>query len=251
MSKNIHAPYSFPSGIFITGTDTNVGKTIVTTALSLALQEQGIQVGLMKPVETGRSPSFQDSDSARLRQSLQLNTPPPIRNSYQFPDPLAPLAASKRIQQPIDLDRIKTHYEEIRGQCELVLVEGAGGILVPLTDQCNVRNLISLLELPVIVVTRSTLGAVNHTLLTLEALHTKRIPILAIVINQATPLVGTEIEKLQISSTNQLIREHTGIQVFGPLLFSPLIDNDWEKGILEIAQDAEIQKLVKFLKKMS
>ncbi len=247
MSNNIHTRYSFPSGIFITGTDTNVGKTIVTTALSLTLQEQGIQVGLMKPVETGRSLSFQTSDSTRLRHSLQPKTPLPIHSSYQFPDPLAPLAASKRIQQPIDLDRIKTHYQEILGKCELVLVEGAGGVLVPLTDQSNMRDLISFLELPVIVVTRSTLGAVNHTLLTIEALRKKHIPILAIVLNQSTPVAGTEIEKMQIDSTNQLIREHSGVQVFGPLLFSPLIQNHWEKGILEITQDAEIRKLVKFL----
>ena len=251
MNKNIHAPYSFPRGIFITGTDTNVGKTTVTIALSLTLQKQGIQVGLMKPVETGRSPSFQDSDSARLRHSLQPNTPPPIRNSYQFPDPIAPLSASKRIQQSIDLDRIKTHYEEIRGKCELVLVEGAGGVLVPLTDQFNVRDLISFLELPAIVVTRSTLGAINHTLLTIEALRKKHIQILAIVLNQSTPLAGTEIEKMQIGSTNELIREHSGVRVFGPLLFSQLIKKHWDKGILEIAQDAEIRKLAKFLKETS
>ena len=84
MNKNIHIPRSFPSGIFITGTDTNVGKTVVTTALSLTLQEQGIQVGLMKPVETGRNLSLQDSDSTKLRQSLQPKTPPPIHSSYQF-----------------------------------------------------------------------------------------------------------------------------------------------------------------------
>ncbi|MEC9005356.1 MAG: dethiobiotin synthase [Nitrospirota bacterium] len=251
MSKNIHTPYSFPSGIFITGTDTNVGKTVLTTALSLALQEQGIQVGLMKPVETGRSPSFQDSDSARLRHSLQPNTPPPIRNSYQFPDPIAPLSASKRIQQSIDLDRIKTHYEEIRGKCEIILVEGAGGVLVPLTDQFNVRDLIAFLELPTIIVTKNTLGAVNHTLLTIEALRRKDIPILAIMLNQSTPLTGKEIEKIQMDSTTQLIREYSGIQVFGPLLFSPLIQNHWEKGILEITQDTEIRKLVTFLRKTS
>ena len=248
MNKNIHIPRSFPSGIFITGTDTNVGKTVVTTALSLTLQEQGIQVGLMKPVETGRNLSLQDSDSTKLRQSLQPQTPPPIHSSYQFPDPLAPLSASKRAQQPIDLERIKTHYEEIRRKSELVLVEGAGGILVPLTDQFNVRDLILFLGLPVIVVTRSTLGAINHTLLTIEALRKKHIQILAIMLNQTTFLSGTEIEKMQINSTIQLIREHSGVQVFGPLLFNPIIQTHWEKGILEIAQDAEIQKLVKFLR---
>ena len=235
MSENIHAPRPFPNGIFITGTDTNVGKTIVTAALSLAVQEQGIQVGLMKPVETGKYPSLQNSDSNRLRLSLQPNPFPPLSNSYQFPDPLAPLAASKRAQQPIDLERIKSHYEEIRIKSELVLVEGAGGILVPLTDQFNVRDLISFLGLPVIVVTRSTLGSINHTLLTIEALRKKHIQILAIMLNQSTVLSGTEIERMQINSTIQLIREHSGVRVFGPLLFNPIIQTHWEKGILEIA----------------
>lgn len=251
MSKNIHTPHSFPSGVFITGTDTNVGKTTVTTALSLTFQEQGIRVGLMKPVETGISHSFHASDSNRLQHSLQPNTPPPISKSYQFSDPLAPLAASKRAQQPIDLDRIKTHYEEISEKCELVLVEGAGGVLVPLTNQFNVRDLILSLELPVIVVTRNILGSVNHTLLTIEALRKKNIQILAIVLNQSTPVAGTEIEKIQMESTNELIREHCGVQVFGPILFNPLIQNQWEKGIHEIAQDTEIQKLVKLLRERS
>ena len=146
MSENIHAQRPFPSGIFITGTDTNVGKTVVTTALSLAVQKQGIKVGLMKPVETGKYPSLQNSDSNKLRLSLPPTPFPPLSNSYQFPDPLAPLAASKRAQQPIDLSRIKTHYDEIFRKCDFVLVEGAGGLLVPLTDQFNIRDLILFLK---------------------------------------------------------------------------------------------------------
>ena len=251
MSENIHAQRPFPSGIFITGTDTNVGKTVVTTALSLAVQKQGIKVGLMKPVETGKYPSLQNSDSNKLRLSLPPNPFPLLSNSYHFPDPLAPLAASKRAQQTIDLSQIKTHYDEIFRKCEFVLVEGAGGLLVPLTDQFNIRDLILFLKLPVVVVTKSTLGAVNHTLLTIEALQQKRIQVLAIVLNQSTLPSGTEIEKLQIESTNQLIREHSGAQVFGPLAFNPLIETHWEKGILEIAQDAEIRKLVNCLMETS
>lgn len=239
------------SGIFITGTDTNVGKTVVTASLGMALQRKGIHLGVMKPVETGVGPSEEESqaDGSRLRHLLSPHHPKHLVTPYSFHDPLAPLAASRRAHQPMDLALIKERYRELSKNSDFLLVEGAGGVMVPLTEQQSMRDLISFLELPCIVVSRPTLGGVNHTLLTIQALRGIGIPIIAIVLNPTQSSQSSEKEQLQIDSTVQLIRELSGIPVVGPLPFEPLIETHWEEGVSKLAEDSTIIQLTELVMK--
>jgi len=237
-------------GIFITGIDTNVGKTILTATLGVALQKQGFRLGVMKPVETGirQSTSELEADGLRLQRILSTDDPSDIVTSYQFADPLAPLAASRRVQQPIDFDRIKNRYQELSRTFDLLLVEGAGGVMVPLTEQHMVRDLISFLGLPCVVVCRPTLGGINHTLLTLEALRDRKIQVLAIALNHTTSPPTSDIEQLQLESTSQLIRELSRTPVVGPLPFEPLLATDWNQGVTNLVDDPAITQLIEILR---
>ncbi len=249
MSKTPQITPARTRGIFITGTDTHVGKTVLTTVLGGAIKKKGLRLGFMKPVETGNCPSRREleTDCSRLLRVLATDDPPDVVAPYQFSDPLAPLAASRKTQQPIDYKLIKNLFQELSRNYDFLLVEGVGGVMVPLTEQQTVRDLIVYLELPCIVVSRPTLGSVNHTLLTLEALRDRKIQVLAIVLNQTTSVLRSEVERLQNESTSQLIRELSGIPVVGPLPFEPLLETEWEQGIRQLTEDPAITQLMTIL----
>jgi len=249
MSKTPQRRHSTPSGIFITGTDTNVGKSMLTATIGVALQKLGLRLGVMKPVETGINELSHGfvTDGSRLQRVLATDDPTNVVTPYQFPDPLAPLAASRTAQKPIDFELIKNRYYELSGNCEFLLIEGIGGVMVPLTEKQTVRDLIVYLELPCIVVSRPTLGSVNHTLLTLEALRDRNIQVLAVVLNQTTSALRSEVEQLQIESTSQLIRELSRVPVVGPVPFEPLVETDWEQGIRKLSDDPAIAQLIEIL----
>jgi dethiobiotin synthetase len=249
MSKTPQFKPARNRGIFLTGTDTHVGKTVLTAALGVALKKKGFRLGVMKPVETGihLSRPELETDGSRLHKLLATDDPSDMVTPYQFSNPLAPLAASRKAQQPIDYALIKNRYQELSRNCDLLLVEGAGGVMVPLTEQQTVRDLIVYLELPCIVVSRPTLGSVNHTLLTLEALRDQKIQVLAIVLNQTTSALRSEVEKLQIESTSQLIREFSSVPVVGRIPFEPLLETDWEQGVRKLSHDPAITQLMTIL----
>lgn len=250
MSQPSQNTLSRHSGIFMTGVDTNVGKTMLTAALGLALKRRASRVGVMKPIETGISQldSPHNADGIRLKQVLSLEDPSNLSTPYQFPNPLAPLAASRQANQTIDFNRIKNGYLELSQTYDILLVEGAGGVMVPLTEHHMVRDLISFLDLPCIVVCKPMLGGVNHTLLTLEALRNKKIRILAVIVNQTTPPT-TDTEQLQVESTSQLIREFSNTPVVGPVLFEPMLATDWEEGVKKLADDPAFAELMEILQK--
>lgn len=149
-------------GIFITGTDTGVGKTVVTCVLAALLKEQGVNVGVMKPVQcAGR-------DAVFLRKFLDLPDPLKLINPYFAPEPLSPHVAFRRHKMPIRVSRILSAYRELQSRHDLVLVEGAGGLMVPLGKNYFVADLARDLGLDLIIVARLGLGTINHTLLTIE-----------------------------------------------------------------------------------
>ncbi len=251
MSHTRHLSLSRPYGIFITGTDTNVGKTVITASLGIALRKQGFRLGVMKPIETGWASSGQEaeSDCSRLHNLFTPEHSEDMITPYRFPDPLAPLAASRRVKRPIDVTIIKDRYQELSKNCDIVLVEGAGGVMVPLTEHQTVRDLINALQIPCIIVSKPTLGGVNHALLTLEALHTRKIEVLAMVLNHASFQTTSEIEQLQIETTIQLIRELSGAPVIGPLIFEPMLKKEWVEGVGKIANDQGITQLAELVLK--
>jgi dethiobiotin synthetase len=152
------------SGFFVTGTDTGIGKTVVSTTLSV-----GLKANYWKPIQTG---SREGTDSGFLRQWIGNDRIWP--EAYVFSDPVSPHVAAEGERQTIELSQILDEYQKISGT---VIVEGAGGLLVPIGVDTLMIDLILKLELPVILVTSLRLGMINHTLLSLEALRARSIPI--------------------------------------------------------------------------
>lgn len=173
-------------GIFITGTDTGVGKTYVGAGLAAALREQGIDVGVMKPAETGclpRKGALAPRDALNLMKAGGVDDPLDLVNPYRFRAPLAPAVAAAREGKQIEIRRIVSAFRTLARKHACMVVEGAGGIMVPLTNSHNYLDLAGLLGLPVLVVARPGLGTINHTLLTVMALRSRRLRIAGIVIN--------------------------------------------------------------------
>jgi dethiobiotin synthetase len=236
-----HVPYH---GCFITGTDTGIGKTVVTGALALCLKQRGLNVAVMKPIETGCSNEREpDSDAERLRTVIAATTSIDLISPYRFALPLAPLAAARAAGVTIEIDRIAAACRNLTENNDFVLVEGIGGLMVPLSEKMDVRNLIAFLHLPALVVGRAALGGVNHALLTLEALGQRAIPTVGIVLNQLASARNHE----QTQSTVDLIRERSGVPVFGPLPYELTCCLDWTAGVRKMAHDPTIRSLAEWL----
>lgn len=237
-----------PKGIFITGTDTNVGKTVVTAALGLALQRTGVNVGVMKPVETGCTPDSRTStsDGRRLHRLFVPQDPIELVGPYCFPSPTAPLHAARLARQTIDCHAVLDAYRALTGRHEFMLVEGVGGILVPLTETHDVRALLIRLNLPCLIVSRTSLGSINHARLTLMALRERRIPIVGVVLNH-TGAASSPEERRQAESTVQLIRELGGVPVPDPLPFYADLAEQWDDHVKTLATHATIQELCRTL----
>jgi dethiobiotin synthetase len=173
-------------GIFITGTDTGVGKTFVGAGLAATLRERGIDVGVMKPAETGcvlRKGVLVPRDALKLMKAGGVDDPLDLVNPYRFRDPLAPASAAAREGKTIEIKRIVSAFRKLARKHAYMVVEGAGGIMVPLTSNQQYLELAKVLDLPVLVVARSGLGTINHTLLTVMALRSFGLRIAGIVIN--------------------------------------------------------------------
>ena len=242
-----YAHNSTPRGIFITATDTGVGKTLVTSALVACLTQRGIDVGVMKPIETGVSRSTKaQSDGARLRRAADSHDPITEVCPYVFRLPVAPLSAARAERANVKMTTILRAFRTLRKKHALVVVEGVGGVHVPITETAEVLDLVQRMRLPAIVVGRSGLGGINHALLTLHALRQKQIPILALVLNQLRP-VHTKTARVQERSTVSLLRRLAWVPVVGPLPYSPRVSRNWNEGLVRLAGTAPIKKLARLL----
>lgn len=179
-------------GIFITGTDTGVGKTVVSAVIARLLNRRGISVGVMKPVTSGciqTERGLVSEDAALLQWAAQLPDNDPDMTPYLLKEPLAPSVAAELDQVRIDFATIKAAYERLSHKYRFVIVEGAGGLMVPLAGGLLMADLINYLGLPLAVVARPNLGTVNHTLLTTFSAGQMGIDVKGIIVNNypATP----------------------------------------------------------------
>ena len=243
-------------GCFVTGTDTGVGKTVVAAALAICLRQRGLDVGVMKPVETGvAGDDSTPSDAEDLRGAGGAVDPVDAVSPYRLAAPLAPLAAARHAGVVIEPDRILAGYEKLAAGHALMVVEGIGGVMVPIGDRFNVRDLIARLGLPAVVVGRASLGGVNHALLTVEALRQRRVPILGIVLNHAmipSELAGTKAETIaarQTESTACLVKELSGVPVLGPLPYEPMLARARSAGFSKVATEEAIRTLADLIMK--
>jgi len=173
-------------GLFVTATDTGVGKTEVACALLRGLRARGVDAAGMKPAQSGLSLG-EPSDADRLRAAAGGGDPPELVCPYSFAPPLAPGVAARLAGIEISLPRILEAARALAARHAFLVVEGAGGLLVPLGPRATYADLAVLLALPVLVVARAGLGTVNHTALTLEALRARGLAVAGVVLNRAGP----------------------------------------------------------------
>jgi dethiobiotin synthetase len=171
----------------VTGTDTGVGKTLVSTVLLRLMRHRGLRVAAMKPVETGVSPGDPRSDAARLREAAGADDPIERVRPLLLKEPLAPWVATARGGTQVDLDALDSAFHALCEGRDAVLVEGAGGLLVPLTRDVAYDGLFVQWDLDLVVVAGNRLGAINHTLLTVRAAHDAGLRVRGVVLNTLDP----------------------------------------------------------------
>lgn len=208
------------SGLFIAGTDTGVGKTVVTAGMAGYLRDKGIDCGVMKPVESGCLSGSKDSDTFYLKRISESPDDIDLINTYAFSAPLAPGVAAKEEGVEIDFDRIVESYQRLELVHKHVLVEGAGGLMVPLKSRHTLVDLIEYLQLPVLLVGRLGLGTINHTLLSLEYLQKRNVPVVGIVLNS-----GNRRPDLSVRFNRSTLAEWTDTPIWGVLDPIPRLKN--------------------------
>jgi dethiobiotin synthetase len=191
------------AGFFVTGTDTGAGKTLVASALLRAFALSGLRAVGMKPVATGCRAHAHDranEDVAALVAASNVRVPIDLINPYCFEPAIAPHLAAQQAGSPISLARIRECYVSLASLADRVVVEGAGGLLVPLNRQEDWGDLVRLLDLSVVLVVGMRLGCLNHALLTAEAIRSRGLPFAGWVANRidsAMPFFEDNLETLR------------------------------------------------------
>ncbi len=175
------------TGVFITGTDTGVGKTVVSASLVRALRERGVDVGVIKPFASGigPDPDWRDDDALVLRAAAGLGTPLETIRPLTFAAPLAPDSAARLEGRRVDTELAACRVREAVARHAVTVVEGVGGVAVPLDGGLLLSDFARTLNLPVFVVARSALGTINHTVLTVEHLRARGLDVAGIVFVRA------------------------------------------------------------------
>lgn len=176
-----------PTAWFITGTDTEVGKTFTTCALLHALKNRGVRAIGMKPVAAGVDADGKNDDVESLRAASGVQAPRSFVNPYLFAPPIAPHIAAQEAGERIDIERIAAAFDALRGLADAVLVEGVGGFRVPLDADHDAGHLARRLGLPVILVVGMRLGCISHALLTAESVAAAGLPLAGWIANRIDP----------------------------------------------------------------
>ena len=171
--------------LFITGTDTDVGKTYVTAGLAVLLRKLKIDVGVMKPFAAGipQKKGFKSEDVEILAKCAGVNDPESKMNPQFFPIPASPYTAWKNLKVKPKINPVLSSYASLSKLHSVMLVEGMGGILTPILKNYFITNLIKDMKIPAILVTRSRIGTINHTLMTIKMCEKYKIPLKGIIIN--------------------------------------------------------------------
>lgn len=167
-------------GIFVAGVDTNVGKTVVCAGL-MKLLDGFKKASYWKPIQTG---TIVGDDTKDIQAMTGLGAESFMEPSYRFAEPLAPRDAAKKWGKAIEINQIVSSFRNRADKSRLVIAEGAGGLLVPLNENATQKDLISQLGLPVLLISEDRVGAINHTLLTIEACRTAKITVAGVILTK-------------------------------------------------------------------
>ena len=220
----VHRLESMPGrGIFVTGTDTEVGKTVVAAGLVRVLRSRGLDAGAMKPVASGgnRTPQGIVSEDAEfLQRAGALSDPLELINPICLELPLAPSVAAELAEAEIDLGKIREAYDILRKKHDFLIVEGVGGFMVPILREYNVADLVREMGLPILIVARPGLGTINHTLLTIAVARNYGLETKGFIINGYREKEAGLAEK-----TNPAVIEKLGkVPLMGILPYDPEVD---------------------------
>jgi dethiobiotin synthetase len=214
-------------GIFIAGTDTGVGKTLVSAAILTILRERGFDAVPMKPVQTGakrRGPVWFAPDldfclaAARMKPTTNERR---LMSPCCFSKPCSPHLAAAIEGRRISIAKLLRSFEMLERRHEVVVAEGAGGLLVPISAGQTMLDLIKALALPVVLVARSGLGTINHTLLSLAALEQAGLSVLGVVFNKTEPSMETDIE----NNNADIIKRMGNTRILARIPYAAGIDN--------------------------
>ena len=210
-----HSPLK---SLFITGTDTDVGKTYVTAGLAVSLRNMGIDVGVMKPFAAGipQKKGFKSEDLEILANAAQVNDSESLLNPQFFPIPASPYTAWKNLKIKPKINTIISNFKKLSQIHSTILVEGMGGIMTPILKNYFVTDLIKDLKIPAILVTRTKIGSINHTIMTVNMCKKYKIQIKGIVINDFDS-GGYKTKEL-----TRDLKNLTGVPILGSI---PFIDD--------------------------
>ncbi len=214
-------------GVFITGTDTGVGKTIVAAALARTLLNRGIDVGVMKPVETGCAlgpKGLIPTDSEFLIKAAHAKDTKNLITPYTLKASVVPCEAAEMEGVEIMEEYILDCYLQLQSRHEFMVVEGAGGLMVPVYRRFLVSDMIQLLELPVILVARPDLGTINHSLLSIRYAQSIGLKVLGFIINRRSDEIKIAEEK-----SPMIIENLSGVPFLGgkPYIEDSLLDEEF------------------------
>jgi len=219
--RRVFAPPPPARGIFITGTDTEVGKTVVAAGLAAALKRRGLKVGVMKPIATGceRRRGRLVSQDAELLVSLSgCQAPMELVSPIRMEAALAPSVATKMAERPLNLQRVWKAFKVLSYMHEALVVEGIGGLMVPILERYFVADMIKRMGLPVMIVARPALGTINHTTLTVRVAEQMGLAVRGVVINYHKPFRGVAERTAAMS-----IEEATNVPVLAEVPHLPSI----------------------------
>jgi dethiobiotin synthetase len=225
---------------FITGTDTGVGKTTITAALAASIKKLGVDVGVMKPVATGipQKSGFKSHDASILCQACGVDDAEDLVNPVFMSLPASPYDVSKILEIKFDKNIIFEKFMKLKSKHEMLFVEGIGGIMTPLSQDYFVADMIKVMDLETIIVTRSTLGTLNHTLMTVNTCRDYDISIKGIIVNNYDEKGGTA-EKNAPSTLYEL----TKIPILGILPFVKDYQNV-EMMISHVQKNIDLKSLI-------
>ncbi len=201
---------------FITGTDTGVGKTAITAGLAGSMKKLGVNVGVMKPIASGipQKIGFKSSDVTILADTSGTKDSEDLINPVFLPIPTSPYDATKLLSLPVDMPLILTKFTKLLSAHDVLLVEGIGGIMTPITKNFFVADMIKAMDIEAIIVTRATLGTLNHTVMTYKMCKDYDIKVKGLVINNFDEK-GTAAEK----NAPITLHEITGLDILGVVPF--------------------------------
>ena len=201
---------------FITGTDTGVGKTSITAGLAGSMRKLGVNVGVMKPIASGipQKTGFKSSDVDIIVEASQTKDSEDLINPVFLPIPTSPYDATKLLSLSVDMPLILTTFTKLLSIHDVLLVEGIGGIMTPITKNFFVADMIKVMGIETIIVTRATLGTLNHTMMTYQLCKDYGIKVKGLVINNFDEK-GTAAEK----NTPITLHEITGLDILGVVPF--------------------------------